>query len=52
MTSGRAKSFSSDSSSGCLVRAERSQKEGSLPFLDQLAAHLRQLALRLEAALG
>jgi hypothetical protein len=34
------------------VRAERGQKEGSLPFLDQLAAHLRQLALRLEAALG
>lgn len=34
------------------VRTERSQKEGSQPFLDQLAAHLRQLALRLEAALG
>ncbi|HJV49164.1 MAG TPA: hypothetical protein VJ549_07820 [Geothrix sp.] len=34
------------------VRVERSQKEGSLPSLDQLAAHLRQLALRLEAALG
>jgi hypothetical protein len=34
------------------VRAERSQKEGSPPALDQLAAHLRQLALRLEAALG
>jgi hypothetical protein len=34
------------------VRAERGQKEGSLPFLEQLAAHLRQLALRLEAALG
>ena len=34
------------------VRAERSQKEGAQPCLDQLAAHLRQLALRLEAALG
>ncbi|HEY3401441.1 MAG TPA: hypothetical protein VGK03_12505 [Geothrix sp.] len=34
------------------VRAERSQREGSLPALEQLAAHLRQLALRLEAALG
>jgi hypothetical protein len=34
------------------VRAERGQREGSLPSLDQLAAHLRQLALRLEAALG
>ena len=34
------------------VRAERGQKEGSLPFLEQLASHLRQLALRLEAALG
>jgi hypothetical protein len=34
------------------VRAERGQKEGSLPALGQLAAHLRQLALRLEAALG
>jgi hypothetical protein len=34
------------------VRAERSQKEGAQPLLDQLAAHLRQLALRLEAALG
>ena len=34
------------------VRAERGQKEGSLPALEQLAAHLRQLALRLEAALG
>jgi hypothetical protein len=34
------------------VRAERSQKEAAQPFLDQLAAHLRQLALRLEAALG
>lgn len=34
------------------VRAERGQREGSLPTLDQLAAHLRQLALRLEAALG
>jgi hypothetical protein len=34
------------------VRAERGQKEGSLPALGQLAAHLRHLALRLEAALG
>jgi hypothetical protein len=34
------------------VRVERGQKEGSLPALHQLAAHLRQLALRLEAALG
>jgi hypothetical protein len=34
------------------VRAERGQREGSPPALDQLAAHLRQLALRLEAALG
>ncbi|MDP1830514.1 MAG: hypothetical protein Q8K67_00505 [Geothrix sp.] len=34
------------------VRAERGQREGSLPSLDQLASHLRQLALRLEAALG
>ena len=34
------------------IRIERGQKEGSLPTLDQLAAHLRQLALRLEAALG
>lgn len=34
------------------VRAERGQREGSLPFLEQLASHLRQLALRLEAALG
>jgi hypothetical protein len=34
------------------IRVERSQKEGSLPTLGQLAAHLRQLALRLEAALG
>ncbi len=34
------------------VRAERSQREGSLPTLEQLAAHLGQLALRLEAALG
>lgn len=34
------------------VRAERGQKEGSLPALEQLGAHLRQLALRLEAALG
>ena len=34
------------------VRAERGQKEGSLAALSQLAAHLRQLALRLEAALG
>ncbi len=34
------------------VRAERGQREGSLPALDQLAAHLRHLASRLEAALG
>ena len=34
------------------VRAERGQKEGSLPCLEQLASHLRQLSLRLEAALG
>jgi hypothetical protein len=34
------------------VRVERGQREGSPPALDQLAAHLRQLALRLEAALG
>ena len=34
------------------VRAERGQRDGSLPSLDQLAAHLRQLSLRLEAALG
>ena len=34
------------------VRIERGQREGSPPALDQLAAHLRQLALRLEAALG
>lgn len=34
------------------VRAERGQREGALPALEQLAAHLRQLALRLEAALG
>jgi hypothetical protein len=34
------------------VRAERGQKEGSLPAAAQLAAHLRQLALRLEAALS
>ena len=34
------------------VRAERSQRESPLPTLEQLAAHLRQLALRLEAALG
>ncbi len=34
------------------VRAERGQREGSLPFLEQLASHLRQLAMRLEAALG
>ncbi|HEY3271653.1 MAG TPA: hypothetical protein VGJ89_10620 [Geothrix sp.] len=33
------------------VRAERGQREGSLPALEQLAAHLGQLALRLEAAL-
>jgi hypothetical protein len=34
------------------VRIERGQKEGSLLALDQLAAHLRHLATRLEAALG
>lgn len=34
------------------VRAERSQKDGAPPALLQLASHLRQLALRLEAALG
>ena len=34
------------------VRAERSQRDGSLPSLEQLAAHLGQLARRLEAALG
>jgi len=34
------------------VRVERSQRDGSSPALEQLAAHLRQLALRLEAALG
>jgi hypothetical protein len=34
------------------VRAERGQREGSTPALAQLSAHLRQLALRLEAALG
>jgi hypothetical protein len=34
------------------IRAERSQREGSLPALEQLAAHLRHLAVRLEAALG
>ena len=34
------------------VRVERGQKEGAMPALNQLAAHLRQLALRLEAALG
>lgn len=34
------------------VKVERGQREGSLPALEQLAAHLRQLALRLEAALG
>lgn len=34
------------------VRAERGQREGSIPALEQLAAHLRQLALRLEVALG
>ncbi len=34
------------------VRVERGQKDGSLPALNQLAAHLRQLAIRLEAALG
>ncbi len=34
------------------VRLERSQREASLPALDQFASHLRQLCLRLEAALG
>ncbi|WP_306591440.1 hypothetical protein [Geothrix sp. 21YS21S-4] len=34
------------------VRAERSQREDPAPALDQLAAHLRHLTLRLEAALG
>lgn len=34
------------------IRAERGQKEGPMPSLDQLAGHLRHLALRLEAALG
>jgi len=34
------------------VRAERSQREGNPSAAGQLAAHLRQLALRLEAALG
>ncbi len=34
------------------VRAERGQREGSLPVLEPLAAHLGQLAMRLEAALG
>ena len=34
------------------VRAERSQGDGSQPSLEQLAAHLGQLARRLEAALG
>ncbi|WLT30609.1 hypothetical protein [Geothrix sp. PMB-07] len=34
------------------IRIERSQKEGPMPSLDQLASHLRHLALRLEAALG
>ncbi len=34
------------------VRAERSQKDASLPSLEQLGAHLQHLALRLEAALG
>ncbi len=34
------------------VRAERGQRDGSLPSLDQLAAHLRHLSVRLEAALG
>jgi hypothetical protein len=34
------------------VRAERGQKDSSLPVLHQLSAHLRQLSLRLEAALG
>lgn len=34
------------------VRAERGQREGALPTLEPLAAHLGQLAARLEAALG
>ncbi|MFN7958471.1 MAG: hypothetical protein U0P46_09145 [Holophagaceae bacterium] len=34
------------------VRAERSLREAAPPALDQLSAHLRQLSLRLEAALG
>ncbi|WP_243320161.1 hypothetical protein [Geothrix sp. SG200] len=34
------------------IRAERGQREGSLPVLEPLAAHLGQLAMRLEAALG
>jgi hypothetical protein len=34
------------------VRAERGQREGSLAAATSLAAHLRQLALRLEAALS
>ena len=34
------------------VRVERGQKESSLAILEQLAAHLRQLAHRLGAALG
>ena len=34
------------------VRAERGQREGSQAAGTQLAAHLRQLALRLEAALS
>ncbi len=34
------------------VRAERSQRDGALPSLEPLAAHLGQLARRLEAALG
>ena len=32
------------------IRAERGQREAALPALGQLAAHLRQLAQRLEAA--
>jgi hypothetical protein len=34
------------------IRAERGPGEGAPPTLGQLAAHLRQLALRLEAAIG
>jgi hypothetical protein len=34
------------------IRVERGQREGAPPALLQLAAHLRQLALRLEAAAG